>query len=320
MPNKIVTINGKPYDAVTGLPIASSTASTKKAASSVKNVTRPSSPAAANVHQKTQRTETLRQRVSHKPAAHRIAGHKTPGRLMDIARSESINRFAAHPQPVATTQAAAKDVPARAHPLVVKAAKHLPKRAPAAPVKATQPSAQEIKDTAIAKALAAPTAVTPKKRFKAPRHVRISGIVIASLAVLVVAGWLTYTNIPSVSVNVAAAQAGINAKYPQYHPDGYSLEQPVTYADGKVVLTFKANSGTSAFKITQSRSSWDSSAVLQSIVQPAAGTNYITSQEQGLTVYIYGTDAAWVNGGILYTITGDAPLSGQQIRQIATSM
>ena len=38
---------------------------------------------------------------------------------------------------------------------------------------------------------------------------------------------------PTLSVRVAASQAGIDASYPSYRPDGYALNGPVTYGDGR---------------------------------------------------------------------------------------
>ena len=65
---------------------------------------------------------------------------------------------------------------------------------------------------------------------------------------------------------------------------------------------------------------WDSSAVLENYVREKAGSDYTISTTGGLTIYSYNAGAAWVNGGILYTITGDAPLSADQIEHVATSL
>ena len=60
--------------------------------------------------------------------------------------------------------------------------------------------------------------------------------------------------------------------------------------------------------------------MLANFVEPKAGTAYSTAETNGLTIYTFGQNAAWVNGGILYTITGNAPLSADQIQHIATSL
>jgi hypothetical protein len=44
--------------------------------------------------------------------------------------------------------------------------------------------------------------------------------------------------------------------------------------------------------------------------------------DKGKTIYLYnnGANAAWVNGGVLYQITGNANLSSDQIVSIADSL
>ena len=136
---------------------------------------------------------------------------------------------------------------------------------------------------------------------------------------MVAVGYFTYLNVPIISVKIASAQAGINATYPDYCPDGYSLNGPVQYADGEVSINFNANTGNNKFVIKQSRSLWDSSAVKNKVNEDSNG-EFITTEENGLTIYTYGDNAIWVNGGILYSISGDTRLSNDQIRKIAISL
>ncbi len=85
-------------------------------------------------------------------------------------------------------------------------------------------------------------------------------------------------------------------------------------------MNFKANGGEQTFAINQSKSGWNNEAVLDNYITPKAGSNYIPYTERGLTIYTYDNSAAWVNGGILYTLEGNAPISSEQIRRIATSL
>jgi hypothetical protein len=141
-----------------------------------------------------------------------------------------------------------------------------------------------------------------------------------SLAVMLIGAYFTYLSMPSLSTRVAAAQAGINAGYPSYRPTGYSLSGPVAFNQGTVSMKFAANAGPGSYTLQQARSGWDSSAVLSNYVEPKVGDQYTTTATNGLTIYTYGTSAAWVNCGILYTISGDAPLSSEQVQRIATSL
>ncbi len=315
--NDIVTINGRGYDAHTGLPVE------KQAAPNDRATKNPVS--AAVIHSSVQKSQTLRRRSTKKPVPTSTIPKPVPrssGRSMDIARSKSISRFAPHPVGKALTTATSPDVADIGpvlHPSVVKAhAKQLAKQA--TPLVVTPPTAQKIKEEAIATALAKPAPKQKKTSFFR-RHTRLINITTGSILLLLIAGFVTYVNLPSLSVRIAAAQAGISATYPDYHPDGYSLNGPVTFSDGKVTMTFAAHTGNRKFTIVQSKSSWDSSALENQISKDSNG-QFITTQQQGLTIYTYGGNAAWVNGGILYRIesSSDTVLSGDQIRQIATSM
>jgi hypothetical protein len=315
--NKTVAINGRLYDAVTGLPIEKSSPSKDKPVSPTVVKKRAAEVAAQSVHTQPQRSQTL-QRRSAKKVSPTIAKRPKAGQRMDIIRSTKIARFAPHPLAVAMKKESTPDIAPKAHPVAARAQARSLKPVQAPPVAKTS---KQIKDEAIAKALSTPT-VKAKKAKKSPRFhwSRRFTIVTAIFAILIIGAYLTYVNIPSISVGFAASQAGISATYPRYKPDGYHLNQPVTFSDGTVTLQFKSNSDSSAYSIVQTRSSWDSSAVLTNIVKKAAGDNYVTTQESGLTIFSYKDMANWVNGGILYTINSNAPLSGEQIRHIATSL
>jgi hypothetical protein len=309
--NKTVTINGRIYDAVTGLPVAAKPVAKAEPAKKPTVLRRAAQVSAAAVHTTTQRSKTLNRRAIKKPA---VVKRPQPGRHMDIARSSKVARFAPHPVIADEPKKSTPDIAPKTHPTASRALARV-----AHTKKAVSMTPKEVKDAAIAAALAKPTAKTKAKRF----NIRFSRrfMIITGIAVILILGaYLTYANIPSISVDFAASQAGISATYPQYLPDGYHLNQPVTYSDGQVVLKFQSNSTSTGYTITQTRSSWDSSAVLDNVVKKAVGDNYVTTQDHGLTLYSYDNNAVWVNGGILYTIASTAPLSGEQIRNIATSL
>lgn len=337
-PKKTITINGRMYDAATGLPVknapqpqstpSASKAEPKPAARPVKAPAATRSQTAAGaVHSSVQRSQTLHRRAAKKPQApHKpIVNRPAAGRHMDIAKSSHVAKFAPHPvtKPAATKVKPTVDRPAQVHPTARRALERsaAKKAAVSAPVRATPATPKEVKEAAIEKALATPKPAS-KKTTKAKKSPWVRRTIIAGAGLLVIAAALfaVYKFVPSISVSFASAQAGISASYPEFTPDGFSLHQPVTYSDGKVDLKFKSNSNDDYYTIAQTRSSWDSSAVLDNVVEPAAGANYITTKERGLTIYTYNKSAAWVNGGILYEIVSNAPLSGDQIRRIATSL
>jgi len=308
--NKTVTINGRIYDAVTGLPIEQKQVSTDKPLKPAA-VKRVATASASAIHTTTQRSQTLRRRSTKKPG---LPKRPQPGTHMDISRSSKVARFAPHPATPVKKIESTPDVTAKIHPTAARATARLNTRPQVAA------SSKQVKDAAISAAIAKPSLKPAKqKRFKL-RWSRRFSIITGFFVVLILGAYLTYANMPSLSVGFAAAQAGINATYPEYRPDGYHLDQPVTYSDGEVTLEFASNTGSGGYTIVQTRSSWDSSAVLDNVVKKAVGDNYVTTQERGLTIYSYDNKAVWVNGGILYMINSNAPLSGEQVRRIATSL
>lgn len=131
--------------------------------------------------------------------------------------------------------------------------------------------------------------------------------------------YLVSTNIPDISVQVAAMQTGIEASYPSYIPRDYSLGD-IFSENGRLTMRFDGPDNAS-FTLVEEKSSWDSSALQRNFVDPTWKDNYTTTHEQGITIYICGSDAAWVNGGVLYKITAsNNNLTKKQLRNIVTSL
>lgn len=323
MSQKTVTINGREYDAHTGMPIDAAPAAVSQ-----------SSPKRSPLHHSTmharqQKSQTLNRRTvkkTHTPASNKAAAQVSTKPPVQVhkpvttpAKTHAITKFAPHPTGV-KTRVMSDIAPARRHPHVAKAQAKLHEQKQAAAPAVHKPShivKQEVLKEALEKAPSKTDKPAKTKRRKLPRFISVAS---ASLALLLLGAYFTYLNMPNLSVRVAAAQAGINASYPEFKPDGYSLHGPIGYNEGQVTMKFAANAGPQSYTVLQTKSNWDSSAVLDNYVKEKAGDNYITYNERGLTIYTFDGNAAWVNGGILYTISGDAPLSSDQIRRIAVSM
>jgi hypothetical protein len=308
MSQNTVTINGTEYDAHTGLPIQKVDV-VPATPSTVRTTVRHSQ----TIHKATQKSKTLNRRFIKNQAA---SAPKTTAPAQ-IKKSPAITKFAPHPAAIQRHAAGEQIAPVRHHPLAQKAHQVSIQKQQTAPKPATV-----IKQEAIHQAMStAPKHSANNHLIRRSRPLsRFLSVGSASLALLLLGGYFTYLNMPNLSVRVAAAQAGIDATYPAYRPDGYGLSGAVAYKQGEVSMKFASNSGPQNYTIAQTKSGWDSSAVLDNYVKEKAGDNYITYSERGLTIYTYGSSAAWVNNGVLYTIGGDAPLSSDQIRRIATSM
>lgn len=338
MGRNTIIINGKVYDAISGLPVAApdpiAPAKRKVVKSSghafsdigpaVALNTNPSArqgTRAASIHQTVKKSQTLRRDGVKAPVAESHSLRRKP-QLGHVAKSPHISRFSTHakPKPVEHKVAESVEKPVVSH-AVLRA--HQTAAKPSAPERL---SSRALKEKLIAERLAAVNTDISAGNDRATRRSlfngkpRLASMVTACFALVILGAYLTYLNMPNLSVRVAASQAGIAASFPEYRPDGYRFAGPVAFAPGQVSMTFQANGGDHSYTITEQSSSWDSQAVYDNLVAKASDGGYITNSQQGLTVYTYGNKAAWVNGGILYTVDGDAPLSNEQLLNIAGSL
>lgn len=141
-----------------------------------------------------------------------------------------------------------------------------------------------------------------------------SGATVAALVAFV------HFSIPDLSVRVAAIQTGIDATYPSFVPRGYTLSNVTSDKEGVVVMTFSGPDG-AYFTMSEEKSTWDSTALLNNYVKKNYPNDFTTLREQGITIYVRGEKASWVNGGLLYKIDATGKyLTKEQIRNIATSL
>lgn len=166
---------------------------------------------------------------------------------------------------------------------------------------------------------------TVSKKIKTPRvkhNSRIFHFMSAGLAAVILLGYVTYLNIPSVSMKVASSRAGFAATLPSQTPAGYKMQGPIAYSPGQVVINFGSNTDDRHFTIQQQPSSWDSEALKENFVAKESNAEPLTYNDRGLTIYLYnGGDAAWVDGGRFYSIkAGNSQLDTNQILDLATSM
>lgn len=330
-----VIINGRSYDVATGLPIDSTKpqqvvskkiindfAAAKSTPKAVAHST-PKKPRSAAPHhtKKPQKSTTLRRDVLKKPAPrHRPVVQKTPRR---VERSHHITRFA--PQtPSVTPQKAPQQ---KVDPELARQAQNMQKAH--AHHQAHQEALKKpinsriVKEHLLQKQLESapvePIHQTPHHKGLS-KHTRMASVIASFATLILLGGYLTYINIPNLSIKVAAINAGIDASLPRYQPGGFRLTGPISYTDGEVEVKYRQAGGSDVFKIIQRSSDWDPQAALDNYVEPDSNNEYEIHSAQGLTVYTYDKKAVWVNGGILHVIDGTAKLSNEQISRIAASM
>lgn len=337
MRGRTITIDGRRYDATTGVPVDAVRSSHVPKRSSRRTVdgvvrqrpaaTTTEAPAPAekkrhhtpahNVHSKAQRSQTLHRAALKKPTAKHAS--ETKRQRAVVPKSPHISKFAPRKQEAEQSKKQSK-APA-SHNV---ATKIVNTKKPSAH-HATPISSRSIKEKLIQDQLDKADTSRQYTDHKAPkklrRGTRFASFSTAALALILLGGYLTYLNMPNLSIRVAAAQAGVDASMPGYHPDGYRFNGPITFANGQVTLQYKTNGGPHGYSLVQKESDWDSQAVLDNYVLDASGGKYNIHSTQGLTVYTFDSKAVWVNRGILHEVDySDAPLSYNQIEQIAASM
>ncbi|MBX6333871.1 DUF4367 domain-containing protein [Candidatus Saccharibacteria bacterium] len=242
-------------------------------------------------------------------------------RAASTIRHPAIQRFK-----TPATHTVVKDIP-----VIPVSPAPLPLQKPVAAIPVAVPPAQPVKrkeqtkphSDIFAAAIAKATSheqPEPKIRRRLSGKRRLANVLAVVGTFLIIGGFITYLNLPGIQMRIASFQAGFSASLPTYTPTGYSLEGGVQRSGNTISLTFR--SGDQMYRITQQSSNWNSQTLLDSALAQS-GSNPQTIQRNGQIIYIYeneGTNAAWVNGGVRYDLTGNAHLSKDEIAAIATSM
>lgn len=317
-----ITINGTAYDAITGLPVGSATKktvapkpATKSATSMSSDIKRAPVSKADSIHRHTQKSTTLRRGYLTAPKSQVPVSleRRVPKK---ISRSNQIYRFAPHPEPLPKSKPSETKIISDTT---------FPVASPKTTSRAVMPS-KIVKEKLIenaSKKVAAkkPTAKKTVKRPSILKSIKRRHVFAVSVVLLFMGGYFMFQNMPGLSMSIAASEAGMAAKYPAYSPDGYRFAGPITYQPGEVELNFKSNADSSkGYVVRQKVSGWNSTAVLDNLVAKESKGDYVTNSQGGVVVYTYGSNAAWSNGGILYTIDSTANLSNEQLLHIASSL
>lgn len=335
-----VIINGRAYNTITGMvmdDIDVKETEIKKEQSISRRGTSVSNIHAAHV----QKSSTLNRRHVKMPQRTPLAAKPQKARV-DVKQHVAVKKFSTPITSKPAPQKIAINRPAETHPVTRRAqqrplsvnTKLRKERQPltmnnnplvaVAPQKIEKPivakTSKQLKNEAIEKALSNEIISNKKarRRQKKGGTLRWLNTFSVGFAVMLLGGYLTYLSMPNISIKMAAVQSGIDAKYPGYKPDGYALNGPIKFKSGEVSMKYAYADGSSGYTITQQKSSWNSSAVKEFFSEKHKNPN--TTMIDGLTIYSGGKEAAWVNGGILYQISGDANLSSSQIEKIATSL
>jgi hypothetical protein len=194
---------------------------------------------------------------------------------------------------------------------------------PAAPVPATTADADTTtvagvtmsRDDALKLALGEDAASEPAPKSGPARP---TAVVMTVIGLVLLGAFLWQANATDIQVKLASLRAGLTASVPGFVPGGWSKAQSLQASEGGV--SYELVKDGKALKIEQQKTDWDSQAVLEQYVLKRS-TDYLALQSQGLTIYMFGDNqAAWVNQGTLYTLSGDHGIEQDDIIRMATSL
>jgi tRNA(Leu) C34 or U34 (ribose-2'-O)-methylase TrmL len=162
---------------------------------------------------------------------------------------------------------------------------------------------------------------TPLKKSRSRRALgsRAVSLASAALAVVLLAGFVTYQNIPNIKLHLASSRVGFAASMPSYRPAGFAVGK-LNYDVGNIAISYHSNSDDRTYTLTEKASNWDSQTLHDVYVVTSAGQAYQTVQASGRTIYLFGHNATWVNNGIWYEIQNNGNLSSKQLVNLASSL
>jgi hypothetical protein len=159
-----------------------------------------------------------------------------------------------------------------------------------------------------------------QKQVKLHRWRKRFFIAAVVIIILIILGYLFYQLTPAIDVKVAAIHANISAQLPSYHPPDYAFKAPVRYGAGIVNIDYKSKTSNYSYIISQQATHWNSQLLRNDYIS-TLNEPYITVSSNNQTIYLYGVgQAAWINKGILYQISGNADLTQTEIVNIASSI
>jgi hypothetical protein len=162
--------------------------------------------------------------------------------------------------------------------------------------------------------------LSPHKKVKSKTRRKKASVLASGLAILALAaGFIAYSNISGLSVNLASRRAGFSAALPKFTPGGFKLNNHMAYGSGRVVLSFHSNTDDRQYQIEQTPTQLSSEGLKKQVEADAKG-NYQTIDAGGVSIFFTDNNARWAKDGVLFSLTGESGLSSSQIASIASSL
>lgn len=322
MTTQTISIKGRYFDAVTGVVVpkpnrAVSTA--KKESPVLKHTPKPSStlmraavkkPAHQAIRVQSAVADEIpepRQIIVPKISVSNVSDERVE-RAKHTARSEKVSRFGGEPVNHGFTS--------RVERVAVQLAPEVPENSePAAPEpKRTNNPDMFVRAIASASHFVDLKEHRAKQRRAAHRHALSMASGFAAL--LLIAGFGAYINMPGLQIRIAGIQAGVNAMEPDFAKAGFAYAG-VQASDGKRVIGLQANGN--EYRLLERSTNWDGSTMINAVSSVSAnGTpNYKELKVGNNTIYRFNaTQATWVKDGTWYDLSGNAPITDTQLTSL----
>lgn len=297
------------------------------------NHSQPHSPRARSMNDitvshrhKPQKSQTLMRKTVVKPADHTHHTIVTPQQHIPVARSERALNTQTHPDVrrfnnAQTTKHVTPHIaPMRVAEAPIDPVHHQEQHNPHLVQHMTTESfiSRQL-DNAIAEQ--DQTQKPKKQRFGFLRSKKAISLSASSLAVLALAGFFLWQNLPSISVAVAGRKSGLSVHVPNGIPSNFALSREVIYSKGEVTFTYKSRVDDRHFTVTTQDSQDMTSQSLESAIALNTKGNYQTYQADGITLFITGPGTAdWIDGSQRFNVSGESGLSSEQLAKIASSL
>lgn len=341
----IIEVNGKRYDALTGKMVndqytpskSSSKHPHKSTGTSMDGFARRSSPASGSsehLRRTVQKSKTLMRTTVQKPKNHKVhavativhqsSPAKTPSasaaprhlglssKIKNVPKSPLIRKFG--PSVYADTIFGGSSKPEE--PQEIPRGRVSAEAAPTfnplhqAVADATSHKQPKLKKPKLHHRLAGKLNIRPK--------VMSGGVFV--LALLLLAGFFGYQNVPNLQMRLAAQRAGVKGNLPAYQPPGFRLDN-ISHKPGEINITYQSNSDDRKFAVTQATSAWNSETLRDKLKTSQDTANPVEIPDKGKTLFIYNdSNITWVDGGIWYKVEGDSKLNSDQLLRLANSL
>jgi hypothetical protein len=345
----LIEINGQLYDAKNGQlfhhprgPVIDGFIRKPQPSKVIKKAAVKASSTAQSVHNRAQHSSTLMRAAVKKPKGLKKVSYKSPiqkprtgeptpariSRAMNMMKNSRVERFGA---PISQTKSAFSrfSPPAKTGGEVSQskspaAAKAVGRPLPSMVTSVSHQRLERMLDEALIGADAHKKGLKNRAHGKGrlsrlkimPRWMAIS---FALLAVVSVATFFAWHNVPYASMKFASLRAQVKGSMPAYTPSGFKFSGPIKYEQGAISMTYK-DGGDHVYTLEQQASTWNSSSLDENSVPDDSQVQ--TSQVKGTTVYYHSSDckATWVSNGKKFSINDHCQLDPSEIFKIAGSI